>query len=76
MNKDKDITNQKQIDDIVSMIDQFMSRNGGHINVTVNNEDMTNALNKEVVETNSLECCGDMACKVPTLHNGLDRTED
>lgn len=73
--------NDKQIDDIVSMIDQFMASDGGHINVTVNNAansgtsaDLSNeSLNKTTKTTNSLECAaGDMACKIPTLHEGLD----
>lgn len=79
--------NDKQIDDIVSMIDQFMAGDGGHINVTVSNagnlgnssasDDSANeSLNKTTKTTNSLECAaGDMACKIPTLHEGLDDKE-
>ncbi len=62
----------KQADDIVNMIDSFMSEGGGHINVTVNNEGNI-SLEKTVKVTNSLECAkGDMACSVPTLFEGLD----
>lgn len=66
----------RQIDDIVAMLDQFMSGNGGHMNISVSPEgdiqtETTSA--KTVVTTNSLECApGDMACKVPTLFEGLD----
>ena len=64
---------KNQIDDLVSMIDNFMAGKGGHMNVT------TNEAIKETTEqtTNSLECAeGDMACKVPTLHQGLDGSEE
>lgn len=62
----------KQAEDIVDMIDRFMSQGGGHINVTVNNDGGV-SLEKTVKVTNSLECAeGDMACSVPTLFEGLD----
>lgn len=68
----------KRVDDIVSMIDQFMADNGGHLNLSINNADNVdnnndNLLQKTITITNSLECAeGDMACKVPTLYEGLD----
>ena len=67
--------NEKNIDDIVSMIDQFMAGDGGHLNVSV--EDANNIdLQKTTQTTNSLECAaGNLACNVPTLHNGLDGEE-
>ncbi|MBE5965039.1 MAG: hypothetical protein IKL73_00180 [Lachnospiraceae bacterium] len=64
----------KRIDDIVSMLDDFMNSGGGHMNVTVG--DNTNTLDKTVVKTNSTECAaGNLACQVPTLHEGLDAKE-
>jgi len=67
--------NEKKIDDIVSMIDQFMAGSGGHLNISVadaNNSD----LQKTTQTTNTLECAaGNLACNVPTLHNGLDGEE-
>ena len=67
--------NEKNIDDIVSMIDQFMEGNGGHLNISV--EDANNAnLQKTTQTTNTLECAaGNLACNVPTLHEGLDGEE-
>lgn len=64
---------KNQIDDLVSMIDNFMAEKGGHMNVTANE-----AINETTKQTtNSLECAeGDMACKVPTLHQGLDGSEE
>lgn len=70
--------NQKKIDDVLSMIEGFMSKGGGHMNVEVNpNEDSKeDVLEKHVVTMGSNECAGqNMACKVPTLHEGLDREE-
>jgi len=62
----------KKVDDIVAMLDQFMGDNGGHMNITVHSDGTVNA-EKTVQKTNSLECAaGDMACKVPTLFEGMD----
>lgn len=61
-----------QIDDIVSMIDSFMADNGGHINVSIDSSDMIEST-KNIQKTNSFECVGgNLACQVPTLHEGLD----
>jgi hypothetical protein len=71
--------NEKQIDDIVSMLDQFMAGNGGHMNIHVK-EDGTIKADKTTAKTittmNCTDCAaGNMACSVPTLFEGLD-TED
>ena len=59
----------KRIDDIIAMLDGFTSNNGGHINIEVNGEDM----NKKIDTANSLDCCaGNMACRVPTLFEGIE----
>lgn len=69
---------EKQIDDLVNMIDSFMSNNGGHMNVTVDKGGNIVTDGEEVDEVsvktmNSLDCAeGDLACKVPTLFEGLD----
>ena len=67
--------NEKNIDDIVSMIDQFMADSGGHLNVSIANANNINLL-KTTQTTNTLECtAGNLACNVPTLHIGLDGEE-
>lgn len=67
--------NEQKIDDIVSMIDQFMADNGGHLNVSVVDAD-TSKEDVTIKTTNSLECAaGNLACQVPTLHDGLDGIE-
>jgi len=67
--------NEKKIDDIVSMIDQFMGSNGGHLNVSVADTNQA-TLQKTTQTTNTLECAsGNLACNVPTLHDGLDGEE-
>lgn len=68
----------RQIDDLVSMIDQFMSDGGGHMDVHVNEDGgihTKKTLARTVTVTNSLECTPgrDMACGVPTLFEGMDR---
>jgi len=67
--------NEKRIDDIVTIIEQFMEGNGGHLNVSV--PDINNvSLQKTIQTTNTLECAtGNLACNVPTLHDGLDGEE-
>ncbi len=61
-------------DDIVAMLDNFMANGGGHMNVDVNA--LSKDLKKEVQETKSNECNSkNMACRVPTLHTGLDAEE-
>lgn len=61
-------------DDIIAMLDSFMEKGGGHMNVDVNALDP--ALTKQVNETKSAECNSkSMACQVPTLHEGLDSQE-
>lgn len=62
-----------KIDDIVAMLDNLMGNDGGHVNVQVNND----AAKAPVIQTNnSLECAGNMACSIPTLHVGLEDIEN
>lgn len=63
--------NDKRIDDIIAMLDGFTTQNGGHMNIEVNeNSDVSS---KTIDTANSLECAsGDMACKVPTLFEGIE----
>ncbi|WP_250278552.1 hypothetical protein [[Clostridium] colinum] len=64
------MNNDKRIDDIISMLDGFTSENVGHINIEVNDDNVTS---KKVDMANSLDCSsGNMACKVPTLFEGID----
>lgn len=67
----------KKIDELVSMIDQFMSDGGGHMDVKATKDggfhaDTTQV--KTVTVTPSLECIPgqNMACSVPTLFEGMD----
>ena len=70
----------KQIDDIVSMLDSFMSSNGGHMNISVSQGGKISAektMAKTVTTLNSLDCAaGDLACNIPTLFQGLDTDEE
>lgn len=53
-------------EDIVTMLDAFMAKGGGHMNVDVN-DIQTNPV-KQVKETKSSECNSkQMACQVPTF---------
>lgn len=68
--------NEKQIDDIVAMLDAFMSGSGGHMNIRVDEDGTVTAdktMAKTVTTLNSSDCAaGNMACSVPTLFEGLD----
>lgn len=68
------MASEKQIDDLVAMLDKFVSEGGGHMNVEVENpEHMENI---QVETTNSNCCQKNMACQVPTLHEGIDGEEN
>jgi len=70
----------KQIDDLVAMLDQFMGTGGGHMNVRVEQDGTVSTeetRSKTVTQMNSLDCAeGDMACKIPNLFEGLDADDD
>ncbi|WP_066720694.1 hypothetical protein [Clostridium sp. Marseille-P299] len=70
------MTEQERIEELISMLDNFVANGGGHMNVVSDDSsDAESLLNEEVyVETyQSSDCCkGNMACAVPTLHKGID----
>lgn len=72
--------NDKQIDDIVSMLDEFMLQGGGHMNIQVSGDGSVKAdktMAKTVTTANSSDCrAGNLACNVPTLFEGMDHEED
>lgn len=62
-----------KINELVEMLDKFMASGGGHMNVEV--EDASN-LEDINIQTTSSNCCGkNMACQVPTIHQGIDDDE-
>ena len=58
------------IDDIVSMLDNGMSKGTGHVNVQIEDD----LKQKKSVETMGCTDCSrtPLACSVPTLQQGLD----
>ncbi len=70
------MTEQEKIDELVAMLDRFVTNGGGHMNVVTNDiSDAESLMSEDVyVETfKSNDCCnGNMACAVPTLHKGID----
>ncbi len=67
--------NQKKIEDIVAMLDRFMEGGGGHMNIT--KDTTVESTEKTITTMGCLDCAaGDMACSVPTLHQGLDGQEE
>ncbi|RRD94410.1 hypothetical protein EII17_07905 [Clostridiales bacterium COT073_COT-073] len=69
------MANSNKIDDLVAMLDQMMTSGSGHINVRNESDDIANSL-AEVDTKKSSECQPNMACSVPTLHQGIDDDEN
>ncbi|ADL02954.1 hypothetical protein [Lacrimispora saccharolytica] len=71
---------EKQIEDIVSMLDQFMAGNGGHMNIRVSEDGIVSTdktMAKSVTTMNSTDCSdGNSACRVPTLFEAMDTEEE
>lgn len=64
--------NEKNIDDIVAMLDQFASGDGGHMNVIVH-EEGTVSMEQTISQTVGSDCApGNSACKIPNLMSGVD----
>ncbi|WP_349945073.1 hypothetical protein ABFV83_15445 [Lacrimispora sp. BS-2] len=67
---------EKLIDDIVSMLDQFMAGKVGHMNIRVSEDDTVSTdktMAKSVTTMNSTDCAdGNSACRVPTLFEAMD----
>jgi len=72
--------NDKMIDDIVAMLDSSMLKGTGHVNITVNNNNISfdkTEIDKTVETLGSTDCSkGDLACNIPTLHEGIDGNEE
>jgi hypothetical protein len=61
--------NKNQVDDIVAMLDGFMGRGGGHMNVEIDET----ATSVEVEELGCIDCAkGNLSCQAPTLMEGMD----
>lgn len=62
------------VDDIVAMLDRSVEKGVGHLNIsTVESLDES----KTVEQLGCLDCAkGDLACSIPTLHEGIDGEED
>ena len=71
---------EKKIDDIVAMLDAFVSGGGGHMNIRTASDGTVSAdttTSKTVTTMNSLDCAaGNLACNVPTLFEGMDTDEE
>lgn len=71
------MSDKNQIDDIVSMLDNFMANGGGHVNIDAEGNLENNQ--KKIVNTTQCNECSTgkwaTACAVPTLHEGIDDNE-
>lgn len=64
---------ERMIDDIVAMLDGSVAKGVGHLSVQVDAADDENI--ERSVETMGCSDCarGNLACNVPTLHEGIDK---
>ena len=67
-----DDNSAEQVDDIVAMLDDFMNRGGGHMNLEI--DDPNASVNDKVVEELGCTDCakGNLSCHAPTLFEGMD----
>jgi hypothetical protein len=66
--------NESMIEDIVHFLDRDFSKGVGHVNIIM---DESNAKSKTVQTFGCTDCSHiPLACSVPTLHQGLDRTQE
>ena len=64
-----------KVDDLVALLDQFMTGGGGHLNVRTENGAPADAA-PAVSTSRSNDCQPNMACSVPTLHQGIDDEDE
>jgi len=66
--------NKDMVNDIIAMLDRSVEKGVGHLNITtVESTDES----KTIEQLGCLDCSkGNLACSVPTLHEGLDDKED
>jgi len=68
--------NDALIDDIVALLDQSIAKGTGHLNIKIETG-KTEDIAKRVDTLGCLDCAdGDLACNVPTLHDGMDNQPD
>lgn len=59
-----------EIDELVSLIDNFISSDGGHINVYFDGKTKT-----YIDKSKSLDCLNNTSCSTPTLFDGVDDSD-
>lgn len=70
--------NKEQMDDIISMLDSFMSEGGGRMNIEARS---VSGVSEQTVQNETFFGCSvaggrKMACQTPTLMEGLDFEEN
>ncbi len=68
------MANSDKVDDLVALLDQFMTGGGGHLNVR--SEGSAADTVPAVHTSRSNDCQPNMACSVPTLHQGIDDEDE
>ncbi len=70
------ISSDKMLDDIVAFLDASVAKGVGHLNVEVNASG-GETVEKSVDTLGCIDCAkGNLACSVPTLHDGIDEGLD
>ena len=68
------MADNNKVDDLVALLDQFMTGGGGHLNVRT--EEGAADAAPAVSTSRSHDCQPNMACSVPTLHQGIDDEDE
>ena len=62
---------------LAELLDRLCSNGSGHINVKGSGEASNGDFDIIEKTEKSTDCCeGDMACRIPTLHKGIDDKEE
>ncbi len=62
---------------LAALLDKLCADGSGHINVTADEIACDGGFDITEQTQNSTDCCGgNMACRIPTLHKGIDDKED
>lgn len=71
------MNNNDEAKKLAEMLDRLCASGSEHINVTRSSDASEDDFDITEKTEKSTDCCkGDMACRIPTLHKGIDDKED
>lgn len=68
------MSEEKEIQELIDMIDSFMTKGGGHLEISAT--EGADMATPEITISQTNDClAGDKACKLPNLHKGVAEDE-